>query len=144
MMTRRSYARPLTAFSKRCGPMARSTRSNESTLTRWRSSRPHPRNYSTTQSRPARCFRGAVFALDFCNSRARYWPRIFAGIAQLVEQLICNQQVVGSNPTAGSCHVALPARADFRMFRILSGDHGDGGTKSATGELSCQKRRTHE
>src|SRR5204863_6978120 len=25
----------------------------------------------------------------------------FAGIAQLVEQLICNQQVVGSNPTAG-------------------------------------------
>src|SRR5437870_511879 len=26
----------------------------------------------------------------------------FAGIAQLVEQLICNQQVVGSNPTAGS------------------------------------------
>src|SRR5438876_10477258 len=25
-----------------------------------------------------------------------------AGIAQLVEQLICNQQVVGSNPTAGS------------------------------------------
>jgi hypothetical protein len=26
----------------------------------------------------------------------------YAGIAQLVEQLICNQQVVGSNPTAGS------------------------------------------
>jgi hypothetical protein len=25
-----------------------------------------------------------------------------AGIAQLVERLICNQQVVGSNPTAGS------------------------------------------
>ncbi len=28
--------------------------------------------------------------------------RTFAGIAQLVEQLICNQQVVGSNPSAGS------------------------------------------
>src|SRR5439155_16092094 len=28
--------------------------------------------------------------------------RFIAGIAQLVEQLICNQQVVGSNPTAGS------------------------------------------
>jgi hypothetical protein len=28
--------------------------------------------------------------------------RKFAGIAQLVEQLICNQQVVGSNPSAGS------------------------------------------
>ena len=25
-----------------------------------------------------------------------------AGIAQLVEQLICNQQVIGSNPIAGS------------------------------------------
>jgi hypothetical protein len=30
--------------------------------------------------------------------------RIFAGIAQLVEQLICNQQVVGSNPSAGSLY----------------------------------------
>jgi hypothetical protein len=29
-------------------------------------------------------------------------PLVNAGIAQLVEQLICNQQVVGSNPTAGS------------------------------------------
>ncbi len=28
--------------------------------------------------------------------------RVNAGIAQLVEQLICNQQVVGSSPTAGS------------------------------------------
>jgi hypothetical protein len=25
-----------------------------------------------------------------------------AGVAQLAEQLICNQQVVGSNPTSGS------------------------------------------
>ncbi len=31
-----------------------------------------------------------------------YSTREKAGIAQLVEQLICNQQVVGSNPTAGS------------------------------------------
>jgi hypothetical protein len=31
-----------------------------------------------------------------------------AGIAQLVEQLICNQQVIGSNPIAGSgCEAAL-------------------------------------
>ena len=30
------------------------------------------------------------------------FARFVAGIAQLVEQLICNQQVVGSNPTAGS------------------------------------------
>jgi hypothetical protein len=26
---------------------------------------------------------------------------VIAGIAQLVEQLICNQQVIGSNPIAG-------------------------------------------
>jgi hypothetical protein len=31
-----------------------------------------------------------------------YFSLVKAGIAQLVEQLICNQQVVGSNPTAGS------------------------------------------
>ena len=32
-----------------------------------------------------------------------------AGIAQLVEQLICNQQVVGSNPTAGFSSTAPKA-----------------------------------
>ena len=36
-----------------------------------------------------------------------YSTRENAGIAQLVEQLICNQQVVGSNPSAGSS--AMPA-----------------------------------
>jgi hypothetical protein len=30
------------------------------------------------------------------------FPSANAGIAQLVEQLICNQQVIGSNPIAGS------------------------------------------
>jgi hypothetical protein len=31
------------------------------------------------------------------------YPEFFlASLAQLVEQLICNQQVVGSTPTAGS------------------------------------------
>ncbi len=38
--------------------------------------------------------------------RARTWPPAgtvsHASLAQLVEQLICNQQVVGSIPTAGS------------------------------------------
>jgi hypothetical protein len=33
-----------------------------------------------------------------------------AGIAQLVEQLICNQQVVGSNPSAGSVLTKDPSR----------------------------------
>ncbi len=35
-----------------------------------------------------------------------------AGIAQLVEQLICNQQVVGSSPTAGSL-----SQGDLRKVR---------------------------
>ena len=33
-----------------------------------------------------------------------YSRTVIAGIAQLVEQLICNQQVVGSNPSAGFLH----------------------------------------
>ena len=36
-------------------------------------------------------------------------PLSEAGIAQLVEQLICNQQVVGSNPTAGFVTPRTPA-----------------------------------
>ena len=39
-----------------------------------------------------------------CAIFSAYSTRVNAGIAQLVEQLICNQQVVGSNPTAGSLH----------------------------------------
>ena len=35
------------------------------------------------------------------NENGRF-SLVNAGIAQLVEQLICNQQVVGSNPSAGS------------------------------------------
>jgi hypothetical protein len=42
----------------------------------------------------------------------------FAGIAQLVEQLICNQQVVGSNPTAGSLNFRFSiADLGFRKRR---------------------------
>src|SRR5438552_15961343 len=43
-----------------------------------------------------------------CAIFSAYSTRVNAGIAQLVEQLICNQQVVGSNPTAGSCNCRLP------------------------------------
>jgi hypothetical protein len=34
-----------------------------------------------------------------------------AGIAQLVEQLICNQQVIGSNPIAGSSSPSAERKA---------------------------------
>ena len=37
-----------------------------------------------------------------------------AGIAQLVEQLICNQQVVGSSPTAGSLEKPVVFQVDSR------------------------------
>jgi hypothetical protein len=40
--------------------------------------------------------------LNFRDRATRRFTEVSAGIAQLVEQLICNQQVVGSNPTAGS------------------------------------------
>ena len=41
-----------------------------------------------------------------------YWNE-FAGIAQLVEQLICNQQVAGSSPISGS----KVLRADGRVVK---------------------------
>ena len=37
------------------------------------------------------------------------FPLVNAGIAQLVEQLICNQQVVGSNPFAGFLVIRAPS-----------------------------------
>ncbi len=49
-----------------------------------------------------------ISLLTFCPLFSNIYPyfRVFdfcqASIAQLVEQLICNQQVVGSTPTAGS------------------------------------------
>ena len=80
--TRRGYAKPWKAFSKKCGTSARSTRSSESIFTRWRSSRPHPRNYSTTWSGRARCFDRAAFALDFCNSKSEILASQSAPVAQ--------------------------------------------------------------
>ena len=48
--------------------------------------------------------------------------RIFAGIAQLVEQLICNQQVVGSNPTAGSLWISDVRHRDASRARDLTSE----------------------
>ena len=46
------------------------------------------------------------------SGRGYYLPASSAGIAQLVEQLICNQQVIGSNPIAGSLNAK-----DLRKIR---------------------------
>jgi hypothetical protein len=51
------------------------------------------------------------------NENGRF-SLVNAGIAQLVEQLICNQQVVGSNPTAGSVNFRLKA---WPLLRIRCG-----------------------
>ena len=50
------------------------------------------------------------------SSATRRFTEVNAGIAQLVEQLICNQQVVGSNPTAGSFHFRI-AEFDCGLIR---------------------------
>jgi hypothetical protein len=47
---------------------------------------------------------------------------MFAGVAQLVEQLICNQQVGGPNPLAGSRNIkdfgsSLP---ESFLFEVVS------------------------
>ena len=44
--------------------------------------------------------------------------RVLAGLAQLAEQLICNQQVVGSNPTPGS-----PPQSEMLVLRARGGQH---------------------
>ena len=36
--------------------------------------------------------------------RVAHLPPFFAGLAQLVEQLICNQWVAGSSPATGTSH----------------------------------------
>ena len=64
-----------------------------------------------------------------CAIFSAYSTRVNAGIAQLVEQLICNQQVVGSNPTAGSIvnrgftiiaeSLAWPLFQSTRLFRHM-------------------------
>jgi hypothetical protein len=43
----------------------------------------------------------------------------FAGVAQLVEQLIRNQQVSGSNPLAGSIELSTIQGARFSLLTAL-------------------------
>ena len=62
-------------------------------------------NLSVRLSQPADCTQkgynlGVQWTLQTVSKVT--FSLVNAGIAQLVEQLICNQQVVGSNPTAGS------------------------------------------
>jgi hypothetical protein len=54
------------------------------------------------------------------NENGRF-SLVNAGIAQLVEQLICNQQVVGSNPSAGSIDKAFVSSYLFQNSHELAG-----------------------
>ena len=48
----------------------------------------------------------------------------FAGVAQLAEQLICNQQVAGSSPIAGSLPVLVTKATwkDADVARAIAAD----------------------
>jgi hypothetical protein len=75
-------------------------------------------------------------------------PRLEAGVAQLVEQLIRNQQVLGSSPSAGSKKTSIesafiyilgPRRDLVGLLRVKAGlstgvIFGSGGDP-ATGEI---------
>ena len=48
----------------------------------------------------------------------------FAGVAQLVEQLICNQQVGGSSPSTSSIYKELVTKVKLNMGVFPSGQRG--------------------
>ena len=50
----------------------------------------------------AQLARASAFQAEGCGFETRFPLQKYAGIAQLVEQLICNQQVAGSSPVASS------------------------------------------
>ena len=43
-----------------------------------------------------------------------------AAVAQLAEQLICNQQVVGSSPISSSTHTKLGVKCHWQVHRVVT------------------------
>ena len=60
----------------------------------------------------------------------------YAGVAQLVEQLICNQQVVGSNPIASSDPVSACGEWFYREASSASSEGSAVSTEPAVGWLA--------
>ena len=57
----------------------------------------------------------------------------YAGIAQLAEQLICNQQVVGSSPITSSSYMEeFPSGQRGQTVNLLSFDFGGPNPPSST------------
>ena len=59
----------------------------------------------------------------FQREKNRYNKRLFAGVAQLVEQLICNQPVRSSNPLTSSKEFK-GLHANVGLFYCLRGTGG--------------------
>ena len=65
------------------------------------------------------------FPLDIsCNLWYIILALWFAGVAQLVEQLICNQQVGGSSPSTSSIYKELVTKVKLNMGVFPSGQRG--------------------
>lgn len=76
---------------------------------------PSKQTASTRRTVDNRCFRVPGIWLMF----------VFAGLAQLVEQLICNQLVVGSSPTSSSKRYPLDVSKshDTMLYTTSGGQH---------------------
>ena len=87
---------------------------------------------------------GGILNLAFGE---RNWFRVpeSAGVAQPVEQLICNQQVGGSSPSTSSIHLTeygripeWPKGADCKsVASCFGGSNPPSPTKQQFGQLSC-------
>ncbi|KKQ49767.1 MAG: hypothetical protein US69_C0002G0042 [candidate division TM6 bacterium GW2011_GWF2_38_10] len=67
----------------------------------------------------AQLARATAFQAVGCGFEPRFPLQLkekCAGIAQLVEQLICNQQVAGSSPVASSIKIHLEIQVIFLCF----------------------------
>ena len=89
--------------------MPKSLRDFASASPKYRASHDASSLRSDIRDLPTRCARGPL-------------PKPYADVAQLAEQLICNQQVIGSSPIIGfvkslTCHV-------FHMGGFPSGQRG--------------------
>ena|GEM_PF-351105 len=78
-----------------------------------------------------------IFFLPFSRT-GRISTNSFAGVAQLAEQLICNQQVAGSSPIAGSRYVVeFPSGQREQTVNLSSYDFGSSNLPSTT-RLECK------
>ncbi len=69
---------------------------------------------------------------------------VFAGIAQLAEQLICNQQVAGSSPIASSLIGGVPERskgADCKSAAVGFGGSNPPPTTTLAGIAQLAERQ---